>query len=139
MRLYGLNWLKQYKMKKTKITYWITTGIVVLFDGLLPALTSQTALAKQGIAHLGYPPYFGVILVGFKIVGALVLILPMIKDRYKEWAYAGFGISFIFASLSHGVIDGMSFQTFFPIIIFGILGVSYVCYHKLQTNLLNRE
>ena len=124
-------------MKRTKITYWITTSIIVLFDGLLPALTSQTALAKQGIAHLGYPAYFGVILVGFKIVGALVLILPMIKARYKEWAYVGFGISFICASLSHGVIDGMDFQTFFPIIIFGILAVSYVSHHKLQSSSIN--
>ena len=82
---------------------------------------------------MGYPAYFGVLLVGFKIVGALVLILPMIKARYKEWAYVGFGISFICASLSHGVIDGMDFQTFFPIIIFGILAVSYVSYHKLQS------
>ena len=124
-------------MKRTKITYWITTSIIVLFDGLLPALTSQTALAKQGIAHLGYPAYFGAILVGFKIVGALVVILPIIKARYKEWAYMGFGISFICASLSHGVIDGMDFQTFFPIIIFGILAVSYICYHKLQSSSIN--
>jgi hypothetical protein len=119
-------------MKKVKITYWITTGIIVLLDGLLPALTSQTELAKQGIAHLQYPAYFGVILIIFKVIGALTLILPMIKGRYKEWAYAGFGISLICASASHGVIDGMDFQTFFPLIILGILAVSYFCYHRLQ-------
>jgi hypothetical protein len=119
-------------MKKVKIIYWITTGIIVLLDGVIPALTSQTELAKQGIAHLGYPAYFGVLLVAFKIIGAITLILPMVKGRYKEWAYAGFGISFICAAVSHGVIDGMDFQTFLPLIVFGILAVSYFCYHKLQ-------
>jgi len=46
-------------MKKDKIIYWVTTGFIFLFEGVMPALTSQTELAKEGIAHLGYPSYFG--------------------------------------------------------------------------------
>lgn len=44
-------------MKTTTITYWTATIIIFLFDGLLPALTSNTELARQGISHLGYPDY----------------------------------------------------------------------------------
>jgi hypothetical protein len=33
-------------MKKNKIIYWTATGIIALFEGVMPALTSQTQLAK---------------------------------------------------------------------------------------------
>lgn len=83
--------IKELAMKTTKTIYWTTTIIIFLFDGLIPALTSNTELARQGISHLGYPDYFRVMLTFFKIGGAIVLILPVIKGRYKEWAYVGFG------------------------------------------------
>jgi len=119
-------------MKTTKILFWTTTIIIFLFEGVMPALTSQTELAKEGIRHLGYPAYFGMALVVFKVVGTIILILPQVSARIKEWAYAGFGFDFIFASISHFAVDGMDFQSFFPLIIFGILIVSYVNYHKLR-------
>jgi DoxX-like family len=118
-------------MKSTKIIYWVTTSLLVIFEGLVPALTSHTQLAKEGIAHLGYPDYFRVMLTCFKVVGALVLILPMLKGRYKEWAYAGFGCNFIAATVSHAAVDGINGQTFFPLITLAILAVSYISYHKL--------
>jgi putative copper export protein len=121
-------------MKKDKIIYWAATGIIALFEGVMPALTSQTELAKEGIRHLGYPEYFGNALVVFKIVGVLALVLPMVPKRLKEWAYAGFVFDFLFAAISHGAVDGISFQSFFPLIILGILMLSYVYYHKLQEN-----
>ena len=119
-------------MKTTKILFWTTTIIIFLFEGVMPALTSQTELAKEGIRHLGYPAYFGMALVVFKVVGTIILILPQVSARIKEWAYAGFGFDFIFASISHFAVDGMDFQSFFPLIIFGILIVSYVNYRKLR-------
>ena len=119
-------------MKKTKIIYWTTTILIFLLDGLMPALTSNTELARQGISHLGYPDYFRVMLTFFKITGAIVLVLPVIKGRYKEWAYAGFGINFICAATSHWVVDGFGGQVIFPVIAFVILAVSYIFYHKMN-------
>ena len=119
-------------MKRTKIIYWTTTMLIFLMDGLMPALTSHTDLAKEGIRHLGYPDYFRVMLTVFKVIGALLLILPFVKGRYKEWAYAGFGFSFIAAAASHWVVDGFNGQTIFPLVAFAILAVSYIYYHKLQ-------
>ena len=120
-------------MKKQKIIFWTTTTIIFLMEGLLTALTSQTEAAKEGIRHLQYPEYFGNALVVFKILGALTLIIPQISKRIKEWAYAGFAFDFIFASISHFAIDGMNFQSFFPLIFLGILIASYVSYHKLNS------
>lgn len=120
-------------MKKDKIFFWTATIIIALFEGVMPALTSQTELAKEGIRHLGYPPYFGNALVVFKVLGVLVLIIPQVPKRIKEWAYAGFAFDFIFATISHGAIDGINGQTFMPLIIFAILVVSYIYYHKLNS------
>jgi hypothetical protein len=121
-------------MKKEKIIFWTATTIIALFEGVMPALTSQTELAKEGIRHLGYPEYFGNTLVVFKVLGVLALVIPQIPKRVKEWAYAGFAFDFIFASISHGVVDGMNVQTIFPLFVLGILAVSYVYYHKLSLN-----
>tara|TARA_R110000764_G_scaffold50402_4_gene111043 strand:- start:756 stop:1064 length:309 start_codon:yes stop_codon:yes gene_type:complete len=100
----------------------------------MPALFSQTELAKQGIRHLGYPEYFGMTLVIFKILGVLALIIPQVPKRVKEWAYAGFAFNFIFATISHGAVDGINGDTFFPLVIFGILVISYLYYHKLKSH-----
>ncbi|KIA92020.1 hypothetical protein OA88_22530 [Flavobacterium sp. JRM] len=118
-------------MKSTKIIFWITTIIIFLFEGVMPAFTSQTEVAKEGIRHLGYPEYFGNALVVFKIVGVLLLVIPTIPNHVKEWAYAGFAFDFIFASISHCAVDGIGFLTFFPLIFLAILVISYISYHKL--------
>ena len=120
-------------MKTAKIIFWTTTIIIFLFEGVLPALTSQTELAKEGIRHLGYPAYFGVLLVVFKIAGTLALIIPKVPARIKEWAYAGFAFNFTAACVSHWAVDGFGGQTVFPLIVLVILAMSYVTHHKLNS------
>ena len=118
--------------KTQKIIFWTSTIIIFLMEGVMPALTSQTELAKEGIRHLGYPEYFGNLLVVCKVLGVLILVIPKIPGRVKEWAYAGFLFDFSFASASHFAVDGPGFQSFFPLIFLAILVVSYVSYSKLQ-------
>jgi hypothetical protein len=117
-------------MKKINIIYWSTTIIIFLGEGVIPALTSHTTLAVEGIRHLGYPDYFRVMLTFFKVTGAIALLLPQVKGRYKEWAYAGFGFTFISAAVSQISVDGFSGQAVFPMVLFLLLVASYVCYHK---------
>ena len=121
--------------KTTKAIFWTTTVIIFLFEGVIPALTSQSELAKEGIRHLGYPAYFGNALVIFKVIGTLLLIIPQIPNRLKEWAYAGFAFDFIFAAISHWVTDGAGLMTFFPLIFLALLIVSYITRSSIaQTN-----
>jgi hypothetical protein len=120
-------------MKSTKITYWVCTSLIVLFEGLMPALTFNTDVAKQGISHLGYPDYFRVVFTFFKVLGAILLILPQVSRRLKEWAYAGFTFDFLFAFISLAAVDGLgSGLTYFPLIVLAVLMGSYVCYNRLQ-------
>lgn len=119
-------------LKSAKIIYWIATGIIFLLDAVMPAFTFNTELAKQGISHLGYPDYFRIELSIGKIIGGLLLIIPMIPARFKEWAYVGFGLDFISAFIGLMVVDGFNGQTAFPLVMLAILVVSYVYFHKLK-------
>jgi hypothetical protein len=103
----------------------------------VPALTSQTELAVAGIRHLGYPDYFRVMLTVFKVLGAIVLLLPMMNSRIKEWAYAGFTFNLLSAFISHWAVDGFNGQTLFPLFILGILAVSYLTYRKVGNDPAN--
>ena len=120
-------------MKSAKIAFWISTGLIVAFEGLLPALTFNSPLAKAGTSHLGYPDYFRVAFTLFKVLGAIALIFPQVPRRIKEWAYAGFTFDFLFAAISHGAVDGVGdFQTWFPLIVLAILAVSYFSLNRIR-------
>ena len=122
----------QNNTKKTKIIFWVTTIIIFLFEGVLTALTSQSELAREGIRHLGYPDYFGTLLAVFKVGGALLLIIPAVPARIKEWAYAGFFFDFSFAFLSILIVDGLRVGIILPAVFLVILALSYLSYHKLH-------
>jgi hypothetical protein len=125
-------------LKNNKIIFFTTTAIIALFEGVMPALTSQTELAKEGIRHLGYPEYFGNALVVFKVLGVLALIIPQVPKRIKEWAYAGFAFDFLFASISYFAVEGIVFLSLFPLIFLGILTVCYIYFHKINTSLTSK-
>jgi hypothetical protein len=116
--------------KADRIIYWIFTSIFVLLDSVLPALTFNSQMAKDGIAHIGFPDYFRIELSIGKIIGGILLILPMIPARYKEWAYVGFGISLISALIGDVVTDGPK-EAVMPIVGMVILLTSYIYYHRI--------
>lgn len=119
-------------MKSYKIAFWITTIIIFLGEGVMPALTSHSEMAIAGITSLGYPLYFVTMLTVFKVLGALVLIIPQIKGNIKEWAYAGFAIDFIAAFVSIWVVAGFGSGLILPVVAMIILAISYVSYHKIK-------
>lgn len=88
-------------MKKDKIIYWVTTGVLsaaMLMSAYLYITDSKMA---EGFKHLGYPESFRVELAIAKIIGVVVLLIPVFSSKIKEWAYAGFGITFISAAIAH--------------------------------------
>lgn len=117
--------------KKIKVIYWVTTIIIFLFEGVIPALTSQSEMAKEGIRHLGYPAYFGVVLTVFKVIGAILLILPNVPARVKEWTYAGFAFDFIFAAISNAAVNGFKPGLLLPVAFLGLLIASYISRQKI--------
>lgn len=119
-------------MKKIKTIFWVSTVLIFLFEGVMPALTSQTEPAKEGIRHLGYPDYFGIALTVCKILGTLAIIVPQVPRRLKEWAYAGLTFDFTFAAISLWAVDGFGPIILIPVVVLAVLMASYISYHKLH-------
>lgn len=114
----------------TKATYWISTGLIALF--ILPGIFFlNSPAAIEGTRHLGLPRWFHLELGIAKFFGGIILILPFIKGRLKEWVYVAFGIDSLSAVIGMVAVDGPGLQSFAPLVFFAILLVSYVTYHKL--------
>jgi len=117
-------------MKRNKIIYWISTG---LFSAFL-LLTSFSYLTDPKFAdifrHLGFPQYFRIELAIIKLLGVLILLVPQMPSRIKEWAYAGFGITLISGIIAHinsGDPYGYTINVLFWLTL---LIVSYSYWHK---------
>lgn len=119
-------------MKKYKIMFWVTTGLIFFTQGVMEVLMLNNEDAIQGITHLGYPVYFFTMLVAFKALGALALIIPKIPKGIKEWAYAGFTFDFIAAFISIWAVDGFNTSLIAPVVGLVILYISYTSYHKIN-------
>ncbi|SMP33724.1 DoxX family protein [Chryseobacterium profundimaris] len=93
--------------KKEKRTYWIITVITMALI-ILPSYFAPKEYLIETIKKLQFPDYFPLELDILKIVGALVILVPAIPTMFKEWAYVGFGILLLSASLAHGMVDGLA-------------------------------
>ena len=120
-------------MKKAKIIFWISTGLIFVFEGVMPTLFGQSEMSIQGFTHLGYPVYFVTLMTIFKVLGVLALIIPAVPARVKEWAYAGFGFDFLCAFISICIVDGLGSMVAPAVIAMVLLVLSYTNYHKLNT------
>jgi uncharacterized membrane protein YphA (DoxX/SURF4 family) len=86
--------------------------------------------AALGFGHLGFPSYFRVELAVAKLIGAILILIP-ISSRIKEWAYSGFTITFISAFIAHSASGDPVSMRVMPVIILVLLAVSYYTYNKL--------
>lgn len=124
-------------MKKNKIIYWIATGIIgaMMLFSAFGYLTNETM--KAGFVHLGFPAYFRVELAIAKIIGVLVLVIPIIPKEIKDMAYVGFAITFISAFIALTSSSDPLSVAIMPLIFFGILVVSFIYGNKLITHRKN--
>ena len=118
-------------MNKNKIIFWTTTAIIAVLVGFTPIFTWNDPKGMEMMNHLGYPSYFAPMLNIFKILGGIVLLVPQIPAKIKEWAYAGFGFDFIAATVSLIAVDGPVGQSFIPLAFLVFLVISYIYKEKL--------
>lgn len=118
-------------MKTTKIIYWVTTGIICLFS--LGAVQMNSQMAIDGANHLLIPRYLGLEVSIGQLIGLVLLIVPAVPARFKEWAYVGYGIMYITAINAHTAVgDPFVPYGLMGVIFFGLLLTSYITFHKLQ-------
>jgi len=117
-------------MKTTKIIYWVSTSIICLFAS--SAIMMNSEMAKEGTAHLGIPRWLGLEVSIGQLIGLVLLIVPAVPARFKEWAYVGFGILYLTAAHAHIAMGDPIGNTVMAIVFFGLLLLSYTSFHKLQ-------
>ncbi|MGE8720342.1 DoxX family protein [Leptospira terpstrae] len=119
-------------MRLFRIIYWGTTFVIsalMVFSAVSYFVNPEIA---EGFKHLGFPDYFRVELGIAKAIGALVILIPSLPRPLKEWVYAGFGITFLSAAIAHSQSGDPISVVIAPLVVFGILVVSYVFYLKIQ-------
>ncbi|MBL0341337.1 MAG: DoxX family protein [Bacteroidetes bacterium] len=119
-------------MKKTKIIYWIVTGLFSVFM-LFTAIPNimKTKESMEFMASLGYPDYFVMFIGVAKFVGIIAILIPG-YPRIKEWAYAGLFFDLFGALYSIIAKEGFQMPVLFIILPIGFLFWSYFLFHKLH-------
>ena len=118
-------------MKKEKIIYWTSTGIIVTVMLWSAYNFTFNPEMKNAFVHFGLPNWFRVELTIAKILGSLVLLLPGINYRIKDFAYAGFAITLVSAAVAHlSSGDSVLLEIGHSLFLLALV-VSYVYYHKL--------
>lgn len=76
--------------------YRLSTGVITLV-----MLFSLYKMFSPDYAHLGLPNYLRVELAVAKLLGLAALLAPRVPASLREWAYAGFAIVLVSASVAH--------------------------------------
>ena len=88
--------------------FWISTVIFAIQMAFTAYAQLRVPQVAEAFTHLGFPSYFRIELSWIKLAGVIVLLLPMVPSRLKEWAYAGFAITLVSALIAHlAVGDGI--------------------------------
>lgn len=127
-------------MKKFKIIFWVATTIIILMEGVMPLSTIifSPEYVNAGTKPLGYPDYFAYALIICKVLGVLAISYSKTPDKLKEWAYAGLTFNLIFAFISHACVDKNIVFMLIPLVVLGILAVSYIYNSKIRNDAQNR-
>ena len=117
---------------KNKIIFWISTGLLSLMMLFSATAYFTSEEVKQGFEQMGFSDAFRVELAIAKILGVVVLLIPAWPKIVKEWAYAGFGITFISAFIVHFSNGDPASAMVMPWVAFGLLTLSRVFLEKVN-------
>jgi len=119
-------------MKKTKVLYWVFTGLMAALLGVGAVFDAVSAPeAIEHVTRLGYPVYL-IPFLGFAKLAAIAIILVPGFRRIKEWAYAGLVFDLVGALYSHIAVGDAAAMWLPIIVILGLVAGSYVFYHRLH-------
>jgi hypothetical protein len=118
-------------MKKTKIIYWILTGLFafLMLGSAIPDIFSSPVAVKGMHEGLGYPVYFIPFIGVAKLLGVVAILIPG-YSRLKEWAYAGLLFDLIGAAYSILAAGQPIANWIFMVLPITLGAFSYIFYHK---------
>ena len=115
----------------------MTTGIVAFFIGTggVGQLLQYRANPHGVVPSLLYPLYFFAILGMWKILGAIVILVPR-RPLLKEWAYAGIFFDLTGAALSCAAVGGYGaygFHVLIPLLLAALTVASWALRPQSRT------
>ncbi len=111
--------------KWISIGYWASTCLTaLLFAAPGFALLLRDPHFVADMARLGYPSYFLPFLGIWKILGAIVILMPGAR-RLKEWAYAGMIFDISGAVVSRAAAGDNGPELIVPFVIAGLVALSW--------------
>ena len=124
--------------KANAIFYWISTAIFCL-EMTFTAYYELLPQGAQAFLRLGFSARaFRMELSLAKLVGVVVLLIPIIPARLKEWAYTGFAINLVSAVIAHLSIGDRP-AALIPSSITSVLwALSYFFWRRLQAEQVRR-
>ena len=111
--------------KTRTIAFWVTTILgpsSFVIGGYLHLTGDPQVMAT--LAHLGYPPYFAVIMGVWKLLGAVAITVPGIP-RVKEWAYAGFFFDLTGAAATRAFVGDSAGDIAAPLVFLALVAASW--------------
>ena len=120
-------------LKRGHAIYWSATAIVcavMVFSAINFNLKNPLGPMKGAFVHLGFPDYFRIELTVAKALGVCALLLPGIPAKVREFAYAGFAITLVSASVAHFSSGDPLLFVIDPLLFLGALLVSYVYFRR---------
>jgi len=108
-----------------RVIYWGTT-VFVATAFVVTGIGNLVAMAHiaNDMSHLGYPPYLLNILGTWKVLGAIIIVLPG-APRLKEWAYAGMIFDLTGAAFSRLALGDSVITVAVPVAIAGLVIISW--------------
>lgn len=107
---------------KGKLAYWIAIGAFSLMMAASAiSYLSRSAPVVETFHHLGYPDYFLTLMGVAKLLGVVGLLAPRVPLVVREWAYAGFGITFVSAAISHSASGDSVVRVVVPLVALALL------------------
>jgi len=118
--------------RSRRIIFWTTT-IVITAIYLITGLGNILPFAHfaQDMAHLGYPSYLLKILGTWKILAAVIMLIPRFGN-VKEWVYAGMMLDLTGAALSRYFVGDALPMIIIPLGLSVLVTVNYLIRHTLQ-------
>ncbi len=113
-------------MRGRTIAYWTMTGLAAFFigGGGIAQVAQYLGNPHGVVPVLGYPMYFFAILGFWKVLGAIVILVPRFP-RLKEWAYAGIFFDVTGAAASCAAVGAYGVHVLAPLIITGFTVASW--------------
>jgi hypothetical protein len=119
-------------MNMKSIGYWVATTLIALetfVGGITDLVRGRTELVAGPpvvgvVTHLGYPVYILTILGVWKLLGAVVIVVPGLP-RLKEWAYAGVFFELTGAAASYALHGEITSDLAAPLILAALAMISW--------------